>query len=1257
MSNQYYSNKELMKLSLDELKKVVSKEKQKVKKDYNEIEKNMKLIEKYKKLTKFRKKIKQGKVKTKSTLTNTKTKTNSKKIKTFEDYFEECIKNKKIPKDTPFYLQKALERVIKEYEQGIEIEKSALDEFAKKYIIKGKPGILPYQFFRDKRSIIKKFLKNHRNTKVRFILDCTMEKNEKSKDREIIKVQANSYFHSNTYSNFVSTNVKDIIDKSKRKIIEGIISYEINGSSWYFKEINKLEIHTNEFKPMRGSSYIPLPDWIMRKKAIVSIRNKDDKCFLWSVLRYLHPREKNDSRLSDLKKYEFSLNTKGITFPMKVKDITKFENLNPDIPGINVFSNDGYSIYPLREVKKDCKNTIDLFFYEEDGKFHYSLIKNFSRLIRSQITKRTDEPIQICKRCFSHFTKPELLDKHIKYCSSNKTAFVKMPKPKTILRFKNYYKQLPIPFTVYADFECFTKPMNSCSPNPKDSYNYNYQKHEPSGFCFYAKGITGKRIKPTIYTKTSNDEDLAKIFVEKIVELTKGIYNDFYCKPKRLVMNSRTQQEFNESINCYICGFELGDDRVRDHCHFTGEYRGAAHNKCNLMCKKPRILPVIFHNLQGYDAHLFIKQLAKVDGKFECIPSTEEKYISFSKHIKVGEYKHINGDIIPINFEIRFLDSFKFLQTSLANLVSNLSLDDFNNTKHVFKKNTSLLTRKGVYPYDYVSSIDKLSETQLPPKDEFYSKLNDEDISDEDYEHAKKVWNIFGCKTIKDYHNLYLKSDVLLLADVFENFRLTCLKHYKLDPAHYYTSPGLAWDACLKTTGQHLQLLHDYDMLMMFECGIRGGITHISKRYSEANNKYMKNYDPEKKSKFIQYLDANNLYGWAMTQNLPTHGFKWIKDLTLEKVDKILDKINCSMLNNGKKGYIFEVDLEYPEHLWKEHNDYPLAPEKMNVNGVEKLICHFKPRKNYVLHYRNLRQYLEIGMKITAVHRGISFYQSPWMEPYIRKNTELRKKATNNFEKDFFKLMNNSVFGKTIENIRKRQNIHIIDNRKKALKLSSKPNFDRCTILDKNLIAVHMKNTEVYFDKPVYVGQAILDLSKSLMYDFHYNYIKNKYGKKAELLFTDTDSLMYEIKTKDFYKDIYNDVKDKFDTSDYPSDHPSGIITGANKKVIGLFKDEVAGKQITHFVGLRPKLYSYKVEDEKELKKCKGIKKNVIKKKLDFDDYVKCLFTGEKEMRSMKIIRSENHEIYSKEVNKVALSNQDDKRDVLKDKVHTLAFR
>ena len=808
-----------------------------------------------------------------------------------------------------------------------------------------------------------------------------MEQQILSKTKGVVGLKEDkAYFNSGTHINLESTDVEKLIDKNVKKIIEDLEAYQKNGSGWYYKEVVQLEIHISEFNPMNGSSYIPLPDWISNKKAIVNIQNKDDKCFLWCVLRYLHPREDNDTRLTDLKKYENSLNTEGISFPMKLKHISKFEKLNPSIPGINVFSaNDNKKFYPLRMAEKDCLNTIDLFFYEQDGVSHYSLIKNFTRLVKSQLTSSKNGTVFICKKCFSHFTKNGLLEKHILYCSNNETVVVKMPPQNTMLGFKNYHKQLPIPFVVYADFECFTKPMHNYSPNPEYSYNYNYQKHEPSGFCFYTKGIDpNTKFEPIIYTKTKSTDDISKIFVSKLEKVTNKIYNDFYRRPIPLRLTRQEQISFDKAETCHICKKELLSDKVRDHCHFTGQYRGAAHNSCNLQCRKPMILPVIFHNLQGYDAHLFIKQLACLPGELNCIPSTEEKYISFSQKIQVDEYKSSRtGEMISLYFEIRFIDSFKFLQTSLANLVGNLQPDDFHNTKEIFSENVELLTRKGVFPYDYVSSMEKLSETQLPPKEEFYSKLNDEDITDDDYQHAINVWNTFKCKTIRDYHDLYLKSDVLLLSDVFENFRKICLKHYNLDPAHYYTSPGLAWDACLKETGQELELLHDYDMLMMFERGIRGGISHISKRYAEANNKYMTDYNPDEESTYIQYFDANNLYGWAMSQSLPTHGFKWIRDLTKETVMDILEKANHSMSNLGRKGYIFEVDLEYPPVLWKSHNDYPLAPEKMIANGVEKLICHFKPRKNYVVHYRNLRLYIEMGMRLTAVHRGIVHLSLP----------------------------------------------------------------------------------------------------------------------------------------------------------------------------------------------------------------------------------------------------------------------------------------
>ena len=631
--NQYKS------LSLDQLRYILNQKKQGIKDNYKELSEKEKLIRDIRRLDKLNEKVKKGidiKKKYKKKLAAKK-----KKIKTFEEYFEECIKNKKIPKDTPPYLREALERAMNEYDQGLEKEKSALDDFANKYIIRGIPGLTPEQFYQRINKTLRDFFTYHRNIKLNMILVCIMEKQYLKQNIGVIELEeGKTYFFSGEHINLKSTDVDFLIQSCYEGIEARIETYTEAGSGWYFKEVDKLEIHTTEHNPTKGSSYIDLPKWIKDKKAIINIKNKDEKCFLWCILRYLHPKEINEERIGDLKKYEHSLNTKGITFPIGENDINKFENLNPDLPGINVFyEEDKYNIRPIREIKnKDCKNTIDLFLIQEDGKSHYTLIKNFHRLIRSQKTGSNNGKLFICKSCFSHYTKEELLDKHIEYCSNNKTAVVEMPKPNTFLHFKNYYKQLPIPFVVYADFECFTKPMNTCSPCPKDSYNYNYQKHEPSGFCFYVKGIVDKKITPIIYTKTYEDENIAKVFVEKLEEVTKGIYNDFYKRFKPLVMGSKEQKLFNEAKTCHICSRELGEDRVRDHCHFTGKYRGAAHNKCNLQCRKLKVLPVIFHNLQGYDAHLFIKQLYRLEGDLVCIPSTEEKYITFNKKLKLMRF-------------------------------------------------------------------------------------------------------------------------------------------------------------------------------------------------------------------------------------------------------------------------------------------------------------------------------------------------------------------------------------------------------------------------------------------------------------------------------------------------------------------------------------------------------------------------------------------------------------------------------------------
>ena len=364
---------------------------------------------------------------------------------------------------------------------------------------------------------------------------------------------------------------------------------------------------------------------------------------------------------------------------------------------------------------------------------------------------------------------------------------------------------------------------------------------------------------------------------------------------------------------------------------------------------------------------------------------------------------------------------------------------------------------------------------------------------------------------------------------------------------------------------------------------------------------------------------------------------------------------------DSKRGLIPEVDLEYNKNLHEWHNDYPVAPEKVKLSKnmlsgyckkiaekynisiglVSKLIPTLRDKKEYVLHYRKLQLYLDLGLKINKIHRVLKFDQSPWLKQYIDFNTEKRKHAKNSFEKDFFKLMNSSVFGKTRENLRKRVDVRLVTDEKKLDKLTSKPTYGSCKIFNENLMAVHKVKETLTLNRPAYVGMCILDLSKTLMYDFHHNYMKKNYGNRARLLFTDTDSLTYEIEAKEVYKDFWND-KDMFDNSDYPENSP--YYCNVNKKVIGKFKDEACGIPITEFIGLKSKMYSYVKDNETGGRTAKGIKKNVIKNNIKHEDYKNTLMNNDQMHHKMKTMRSQRHQLGSYEINKVSLSCFDDKR-------------
>ena len=641
--------------------------------------------------------------------------------------------------------------------------------------------------------------------------------------------------------------------------------------------------------------------------------------------------------------------------------------------------------------------------------------------------------------------------------------------------------------------------------------------------------------------------------------------------------------------------------------------------------------------------------------RIEIVPQNSEKFITFS----FGS--------------LQFKDSFSFLSSSLDKLIklnkydNDRKLDNwtehfkFTNRNPYVKDNydLDLLTEKGVYPYDYMTDVSKFDETALPSKQAFYSYLYEEDITDEDYRRAQRIWEHFNIKNIGEYHDLYIMTDVYLLTDVFENFREMCLNYYGLDPAHYITLPNFAWSAFLAMTGVRLQQIHNRDMYEMIEKGLRGGMTQCSYKKVEANNKYMnETYDENKPSSFISYFDANNLYGLAMTKKLPYDNFKWDYSFLTDK--KILNYDEDS-----DEGYILEVDLQYPEQLHDLHKDYPLAPEIMSVSedmlskhqkelhykyygkeakdeDTKKLILSLMDKKKYVLHISALKFYLQHGLKLKKIHRIISFKQSNFLKPYIDFNTEKRKQSKTDFEKDLFKLMNNAVYGKTMEDVRKHTEFDLISTPERFQKCVNSPTYKARHIINENLVGVEKEKAVVELNKPIYMGLSILDYSKVHMYSFYYDVLKPKYQDDIKLVYTDTDSFVIQVMTDDLFRD-FKDLSDYMDFSDYPKSHPN--YDASNKKVLGKFKDELSSKIMTHFIGLKPKSYAFKVQgDKKEYKKSKGVVKGKVNTELNYDMYERTLNGEIKPTVKFNTIRSKNHHIFSINQTKFALSNFENKR-------------
>ena len=1074
----------------------------------------------------------------------------------------------------------------------------------------------------------------------------------------------------------IATVLKDL-----NKAVE---NWNSRGSGYNIKQVTRFTLCICKHRPLHGSTWVPTPKFIRNKHCVINVKCNDDQCFVYAVLAALYPQNSNPQRMYTYAKYRHLLNLEGLQFPLQLKQIPKFEKQNPSL-SVNVlyYDNDtkDFTIEYLSS-ERGREQHINLLLLGDAVSPHFVWIKNMSALV-SHRTKHKGYTY-VCNSCLTPFSSQCVLDKHIPFCHKHSPQQVVYPSSENerdcTLKFNAHKKEYKLPFYLICDFESFLTPTdndNDCDTKAM----WVVDEHNVSGFASYrVTDIEQYQTTPYVYS----GEHVMEEFYNHVMSESAVISSILGATVPMLSLTKHQRDEYNQASVCGNCheAFTATNWKTRHHCHVSGNYLFPACNNCNLQLKVTKsrrrkrnddgktdyvenyFLPIIFHNLKGYDSHFIIKHFKK----------------EYTEHLDDGgKTVHDDIKIIPLSGEkclmfqvgnLRFLDSYQFMSAKLEELVSLLLKSGKHNFRHTTKYmgDSDIVFAKGVFPYSYMTCREKFLETKLPPIEAFYDKLRDEILDENDYARAREIWQSFKIQSLQQYHDHYLVSDVLLLADVFENFRNSVFNKHNLDCLHFVTLPSLAWVTALKYTGVKLDLITDPSAYLMIENSMRGGIATISQRHAVANNPCLEDYDANKPHNFITYLDANSLYATAQCEPLPLGDFRFLDNSEIEDFELM------AIQPESPTGYIIECDLVYPDKLHDKHSDYPLAPDHLTVveemlspysknlinpdmmwKPSKKLVPNLLNKTQYVTHYRNLQLYVQQGLEVTKIHRILSFSQSPWLKPWIDLCNEQRRAATSDFESDLAKLQANATFGKTMENVRHRVNIRLIADPHALQKAVSKASFRESVIINEDLVMVRGARNRVMLNKPIAVGFAILEISKLIMFKFYYEYLKPKYENRCSLLFTDTDSLCCQIYTRDLYEDMHEDL-DLFDTSNFETDHP--LYSTANYRRLGKFKSETGSTTPKEFIGLRAKMYSLFVPNntKKCQRKVKGVQKHYVKKNVRHENFLEVLRrTKSHTTCKFHCFRSTNHIINTVEMSKVCLSAFDDKRYILDDSVHTLA--
>jgi len=1073
-----------------------------------------------------------------------------------------------------------------------------------------------------------------------------------------------SYFSNTATPIQTEQCVEMFLNDTKNALSEHVDKFTRKGSNWIVQSIDFLCVRVVRYRLMKGgANNFKLPPELTRKQCVINVDVDFQQCLKYAIIVALHYDDiDNTQRNAHIRglydQFLDRYNFEGLQFPSTVADIILFQKQNKEV-AINALlyhvatDTKQASVEPLYHPPHSIilgRRLANILLIHQ----HWLPIVNLNRLLGQGKANAV-----YCFRCLRNLYHRDRLEKHLQKCYNTVGQKETMPAAdKAFKKFNDWSKMLSPPAIIYADVEVLLQRTAAAAAEGVKKQR-PIQTHMPIAVGAYAvphKDLPG--VSPHI--KLYQGLDCMERFCQDLNDLVIAayVYNRYNCQQPQQRLPAEVQI-FNEATCCEYCHKSfLLVPKVWHHCHISGRFLAAVCQECNTKVHQPiRTLPIVFHNLKNYDMHaLCIAGLAKIGHwRLSPIAQTTERYITLTAYNQVD----IDENGSPIYFTLRFIDSYQFLSASLDRLASSLdrqAMQHVQGLRHVYYElDEDVLYHKGVFPYSYLDCEEKMDERQLPAIEEFFDTLsNSQRTTPADYARAQKAWRQFNCRTLGDYLMRYLQVDCLLLADVFENYRVNSIREYALDPANFITLPQYTFAAAFKQS--QCDLLTDVEMYEHFEDGIRGGMCFVNKHLLQAQNLAITptlSTHPSTHT-YISYWDANNLYGNALRQLLPCAEFVWLTRQEAQSIDW------AAIDTEGQYGYCLRVDLHYPPAVQDATQDYPLAAEQADVEfemftpfmkqqwakrcemresaaacgykKERKLLMSVSDKKDYVVHFKLLKFYLKMGLQLMQVHSVIKFKQAAIFRDYIDHNSALRQAATDDFSKDMYKLLNNSLFGKTMENVRGRKDYKLVNNEASLLKETSKPQFISLHRFAEDLVLVHLFNLNVKLDKPIFIGQAVLDLSKLIMYELRYETLPKyeaEFGGKIEVCGGDTDSLVCFITGINLSEQLHPAMlrDDLLDSSNYVNTHV--LWSSKNKARLGCIKDEVCGEVLREAVLLKPKCYSMITLNNKHNKKtAKGVQR-CVREAITHERYLEVLLIQKEVMCNMCRFDSQDHIVFT----------------------------